>query len=121
MNIDDLYTVDKHEAGAEMQVENDKGDKLDMFITVVGVDSKLFRKVKNDLRRKILTSSGDVDDEALRAASMSLVTLGWRGFLNKGKEYKFTPKAAEKLYLNAPYLMEQVDDFINNRLNFSKG
>jgi hypothetical protein len=120
MNIEDLYTAENHDAGAEMQVKDYTGKDLDMFITVVGVDSKLFRKVKNELRREILKDI-DADTEGLRAKSQAEVTLGWRGFQSEGEDLEFTQEKAEQLYINAPYLMNQIDQFINNRLNFTKG
>ena len=120
MNIDDLYTVESHESGADMQVKNDAGEKLDMFITIAGVDSKIFRKVKNELRREILKDV-DADTEGLRAKSLAQVTLGWKGFQSEGEDLEFTQEKAEQLYLNAPYLMDQADQFINKRENFTKG
>jgi len=120
MDINSLYTVEKHENGAEMQVQDETGKDLDMYITVVGIDSKLFRKVKNELRRAILRDV-DADTEELRSKSLAEVTLGWRGFKDKGEDLEFTQELAEQLYLNAPYLMDQADNFINQRVNFTKG
>jgi hypothetical protein len=119
MDINDLYSLERHETGAEMQVRDENGEKLDAFITIAGVDSKLFRKAKNELRREILKDI-DADYEELRAKKIAEVTIGWRGFNNGTKKLKFTKKLAEQLYLNAPYLMDQADEFINTRLNFTK-
>jgi hypothetical protein len=120
MDIESLYTVESHESGAEMQVKDDTGKELDMFITIAGIDSKLFRKVKNELRREILKDV-DADTEGLRAKSLAEVTLGWRGFQSNGEDLEFSQEKAEQLYLNAPYLMDQADNFINQRINFTKG
>jgi len=120
MDINSLYTVEKHESGAEMQVQDETGKDLDMYITVAGIDSKLFRKAKNELRREILKDI-DADYEDLRAKKLGDITLGWRGFTDKGEELVFTQKLAGQLYVNAPYLMDQIDAFINQRVNFTKG
>ena len=120
MNIEDFYTVESHESGAEMQVKDESGKALDMYIRIMGIDSKLFRKVKNELRREILKDV-DADTEGLRAKSLAQVTLGWKGFQSEGEDLEFTQEKAEQLYLNAPYLMDQADQFINKRENFTKG
>lgn len=120
MNPNELYTLENHETGAEMQVEDQNGKKIKAFITLAGVDSKLFRKAKNELRREILKDVA-ADFEVTRAKKLADVTLGWRGFTDKGKKIIFTRDLAEQLYLNAPYLMDQADRFINQRVNFMKG
>ena len=120
-NIEDLFTVDSHEAGAEMQVQDENGNKLKMFITVAGPDSKVFRKVKVKLRTKLLKGGENVDIEAIRAKALADVTLGWRGFKSKGKKLEFSIEKVEQLYNCAPYVMDQLDQFVNKRLNFTKG
>ena len=117
MDIKDLYTVETHENGAEMQVNDESGKALDMYITLAGIDSKAFRKAKSKLQREIL--AGD-DSEDLRAQALADVTLNWRGFLNDGVELEFTNDLVKQLYINAPYVMDQADVFINQRVNFTK-
>ena len=120
MNINELYTLDCHDAGAEMQVLDENGKKTDIYIVLAGVDSKLFRKAKNELRREILKDVA-ADYEGLRAKKLADVTLRWRGFTDNDEELIFTRELAEQLYLNAPYIMDQADRFINQRVNFTKG
>ena len=119
MNPNDLYTLETHETGAEMQLKDENGEQVDCFITLAGVDSKLFRKAKNELRREILKDI-DADYEGLRAKKLADVSLGWRNFNDGDDEIIFTRELAEQLYLNAPYLMDQADRFINQRVNFTK-
>lgn len=120
MNIDELYTLKHHEKGAEMQVRNAEGKELKMYLTLAGVDSKLYRKEKTALSRKIMANR-DTDLEDARAESLAEVTLGWRGFESKGKKLKFSKEQVKKLYINAPYIMDQIDGFIFNRVNFTQG
>jgi len=117
MNIEDLYTVESHESGAEMQVNDESGKALDMYITLAGIDSRVLRQAKSKLQREILTGD-DTDD--LRADALASCTIGWRGFMNNGIELKFTTDMAKQLYMNAPYVMDQADVFINQRVNFTK-
>jgi len=120
MDIGDFYTVERHDSGAKMQVKDEFGKKKTMYIIVAGIDSKLFRKVKHGLSREI-AQNPDSDIDEIRAKSIAKVTLGWEGFLNDGEVLEFTPDLVEQLYTNAPYLMDQVDSFINKRANFTKG
>lgn len=133
MDIKDLYTSDLHEDGAEMRVKNQYGDDTDMYISLAGVDSKLWRHEKIRGEREALNrykklESGSIDleksvDEAakLTAELLANITLGWRGFTSEGQELEFSREKAAELYLCAPYIREQVDNFFSNRVNFTKG
>jgi len=117
MNLDDLYTVDDHDNGAEMQVENQVGKKVDMYLTVVGIDSKKWQNLKSKAKRVI--SDDTTVEEAAKILSDAII--GWRNVEHKGKELKFTRENAERLLVNAPYVIGQVIRFIINRENFMKG
>ncbi len=120
MNIDELYTKEHHEAGAEMQVNDEFGNPIDSFIMLAGMDSKLFKKAETELHREILKDN-NIDGDKLKAEALSKTTIGWRGFDYNGKELEFSQETAFKLYYNAPYIMEQADNFIAKRANFTKG
>ena len=120
MNIDELYTLERHDAGEEMQVKTEQGEPLEVWLTLVGIDSKIYRNITNELQSSILKNL-DADKELLKAQSMAKCTIGWRGMLENGKEIEFDRERVEQLYLNAPYIYEQANDFIVNRLNFTKG
>jgi len=116
MDINDLYTVDKHDEGAEMQVKDQLGNKLDCFITIAGIDSKAWKQSFAKQKRKLISG----DDSNAAADLYTGVSLGWRGFVSNDEELKFSKKAIKQLYINAPYLIDQVDTFIANRANFTK-
>jgi len=116
MDIKSLYTVEDHDAGAEMQVKDQHGKEMDCYITIVGIDSKTWRKSFNKHKRKILSDN----DENAAADLYAGVSLSWRGFTSKGEELPFSKKSVKALYINAPYLVEQVDTFIADRANFTK-
>ena len=130
MDITDIYTAEACEKGAEMQVINPiTGKKTDCFITVMGVDSVAFRNGKRKGSRAILeaVSNASKGDDlspiefATTADVLAGVTTGWRGFTNKGKEFPFSNENVIALYLNSPDIANQVDIFIANRANFTKG
>lgn len=120
MNVEDLYTVEKHEAGAEMQVRDENGKLLDMYITMAGVDSKRLKNAFKEAKRKIMDGS-NVDSDDLSIDAFADSTIGWRGFQSKGKNIKFSKSKIRQLYKNAPYIIKQLDDFSSERANFTKG
>jgi len=117
-DIEQLYTLEVHEKGAEMQVCNEFGEKLDMFLILKGLDSKAWRGLMSQASLKKLEGADEIE---VIAESLSKITVGWRGFTSKGKELKFSKEKAKQLYMNAPYLQGQVDKFITDRKNFTKG
>lgn len=117
MDIDQLYTVDAHEAGAEMQVKDQAGKLLDMWITIAGLDSKAYRAAESEMQKEIRDGK---DVEAAKVDAVTKISIGWRGFTSEGAEIPFSKEAIEKLYANAPYILQQADRFLANRVNFIK-
>lgn len=123
-DIFDLYTVDAHGDGAEMQVKGPDGVKLDMFITFVGVDSDKWDEIQREYRPKQLEALKDSDTRIInriRAEMMSKAALGWRGVESKGETIDFTVEKLTELFINAPYIWDQANLFIADRVNFIKG
>jgi len=120
MEIDQLLTVEDHEKGAKMNVNDQNGKKTDIILILAGMDSKVYRKAKTMLARELLKDP-DGDTEEARARALSKCTLGWEGLTDKGKVVKFSEKKAMNLYIGAPYVMDQVDGFVIDRANFTKG
>ena len=116
MDINNLYTQDLHDEGAEMQVKDAEGNPLDCFITLVGVDSKRWRDLLRGQQRKLQAGGYDADGAGLLAGA----TLSWRGFTANGEDLPFSKEAAALLYEKAPYIAQQVDLFIANRTNFTR-
>lgn len=123
MDIKGLYTSEEHSDGAEMQIMDKIGDSVDLFITMIGCDSKEWRKITSKLSRDLLMLS-DEDDGSGRidaeAEALACAAIGWRKFTDKDKEYKFSKARVKALYINAPYIREQADRFIAKRVNFIK-
>lgn len=118
MNIENLFTVDRHEAGAEMQVKDENGKLLDLFITLVGVDSKAWRIAEIEMKRQLLAGFDPVE---ATADAMGKCTIGWRGFQSEGDDLEFSRESVTNLYLSAPYIGKQADKFLSDRANFMKG
>lgn len=117
MELKSLYTAEAHESGAELQVKNPvTGELTDFYITIAGVDSKTYREALRNYQRAIV-SKKEADELELLVA----VTKGWRGLESEGKPVEFSADKARELYENAPPIAQQVDRFIVDRRNFTKG
>jgi hypothetical protein len=46
------------------------------------------------------------------------ITLGWSGIESDGKALRFNEANARSLYLELPWIMEQIDAFVADRANF---
>lgn len=118
MDIDEFYTSETHEKGAEMQVMGQDGKLKECFITFLGRDSKKVREALREGERRVINGDMDVDDAT--AYAMSEAGIAWRGFTQGGKDVEFSNKALFELLKNAPYITDQADKFIGKRGNFIK-
>lgn len=125
MEVSNLYTVAASEKGAEVQIKDPRTKKpLDVFISVKGIDSKAFqeaKKARHKAELEAIAEKRDVDSTEMDLDMLVALTTGWRGLLDKGKEYEFSPDRCRKLYKESPAIREQVDLFIANRRNFTSG
>ena len=115
MDIKELDTRAIHGAGAELQVKDQLGKDTDVYIKVAGVDSKLWRETIKGNARK--TGDDKLSDNEILAK----ICLGFRGLESDGKEVPFSYESMLNLLEIAPYIAEQIDRFIGNRANFTKG
>lgn len=118
MEITELYTREAHEAGAEMQVQDQYGKDMDAYITLMGCDSREFISAMTDFRRALLSG---VNEAEAKAEALAKVTVSWRGFVSGDEEVPATDENILTLYKNAPYIVEQADNFSSARVNFTKG
>ena len=118
MDISELYTVAKHEEGAELQLYHpDTEEKLELYLTVVGVDSKVF----TDLEREESRAKLEGNDDKVDLSKIAKTVIAWRGFESEGKELKFSHENMVNLLSQSPRLAWQILSFIRNRKNFTKG
>ena len=122
MDINSLYTAGLHDEGAEIQVKDQFGEKTDCYIKIVGPDSKRFRDIeKQNIRSLVAAIKGedteDVEDNK-NEIDLAKLTLGWRGFTDKDKPLEFSTEAAIVLYVQAPYIVKQLNKELLNRANF---
>tara|TARA_E500000318_G_C3451743_1_gene169043 strand:+ start:217 stop:588 length:372 start_codon:yes stop_codon:yes gene_type:complete len=118
MNISDLYTTDLHADGAECEILDGEGNQTGLFITVMGVDSPVFRaeaKKQQKAYIEAIRNEKDFDDEKMSIDGLVAATVGWRG-----TDEEFSKKLCKELYSKAPYVKEQIDRFMADRANFTK-
>lgn len=118
-----LYTAQAHEEGAEVQLRDPvTREPIDAWILVRGVDSKSFRETQRKMKRSIIEAVREKRDLAEDEFDLLVeCSIGWRGFEDNGKPVKFTKEAVRTLYENSPAIAQQIDSFILDRRNFTKG
>ena len=120
MDLNQLATVERHEAGAEFQLLNPAtGEKEDAIFKVKGTDSKAWRKAQKEQRRKF-EGQDEVDffDHEYIWPMVASVIIGWKNLEQKGKDFPYSKKNAEWLCENSPFVVNQLFAFIVDRDNF---
>lgn len=126
MEINQLLTVESHEAGAECNILSpvDRSE-TDVFIKIMGADSKAWRNAKKKQTAEIISkrASGDtnIDYDAMDIKAISSITIGWSGITKDGKEWPCNDKNKKELFTNSPFIVEQLLDFLSKGENFIKG
>lgn len=127
MDFNSLATVKQHEIGAEVNILSPvDGKPTDVFITIMGADSKEWRSAKKAQTTKILQAKADdkmeeLDYDAMDAEALARVTMGWKGIDKDGKPYEFSYENAVDLYINSPSVVNQLIQFLGDRANFTNG
>lgn len=123
VDIATLNTVEAAEKGFELELEHPvNGTPLDVFITVLGVDSAEYKKAQHATsnrflkKKKMKLTSEEFDANALE--TLVACTTGWRNMVYEGEELPFTKNNVKMLYTKVPWIREQVDEAIADRSNF---
>jgi hypothetical protein len=127
MDFAQLATAQTHAQGAECNITNPlNGEPTDVFITIMGADSREWRAAKKAQTSQILKAKSQSKEEGLDFDKMDVdalvsVTLEWRGIAKDGKDYEFSKKNARELYQDAPGVVTQLLEFLGNGENFISG
>lgn len=121
MDINQLATVERHEAGMEFQLVNQlTGEKEDAVFTVKGTDSKAWRESSKMQRRKhIEDESVDFVDHEYLWPMVASVIMGWNQLEKDGKPFEYSEENALWLCENSPVVVSQIFAFIVDRDNFT--
>lgn len=127
MELKDLQTADLHDEGADLRIRSPRdGKPTDLVIRIRGMDSKAWREQQRKNMQKLIEAKAagkisEVDTFAMDVEMAVAVTIGWEGLQKEGKPYPFNPKNARALYSKSPPLVDQVQEFIAKRENFTGG
>lgn len=106
-------------------IADDEGNTL--RVQLLGKDSKEYRKAQRAITERRLKSRSKAnrfDAEALEQEAVDVLiacTVAWEGFAEEGKELECKPANVRKVYLEYPWIKEQVDEFVDDRGNFMQG
>lgn len=124
MKLNDLMTAPAHAAGAEFQLNSPiDGKPTDVYIKVRGIDSPEMVKSFRSLQRKIVEAvRNNEDTDQFQNEYIAGSIMSWKGITDEdGKEWKYSEKRAQELVDSSPAIANQIDKFVSNRANFTKG
>lgn len=119
----------KADDGATLEVVHPETEEVipGMTITLLGQDSKVYRKIQLAKQQAALNriSKGkravDLDAEKLAEDSIDdlvRLTTGWAGFMLDGTALECTSENVRKVYTEWAWIREQVQEFVADRSNF---
>ncbi len=133
MDLESLDTVKQSDEGVEMHVEapdgqklyaDDAEKKLPMMLLLRGGDSTEVRTYRHKLASKKLNVSirkGELSVEQTEDDNINLLamcTTGCRNIIISGDEVEHSQESMKMLYRRFPWIKEQADVFIGDRLNY---
>jgi hypothetical protein len=123
MEINQLATVERHEAGAEFQlVDPLTGEKEDAVFKVQGTDSSAWRKALKEQRRAFIDAEEiDFSDHEYLWPLVAAIIVDWKGLEKSKKVFKYSQENARWLCQNSPMVVNQIFSFIVDRENFTNG
>jgi hypothetical protein len=115
--------------GAVLEVVHPESEEVipGMTITLLGQDSKVYRKIQLAKQQAALNriakgkKAVDLDAEKLAEDSIDdlvQLTTGWSGFTLDGVTLECTPDNVRKVYSEWAWIKEQVQEFVADRSNF---
>lgn len=125
MDITQFDLAADAESGFDLVLLNPRtGVKTDVVITVIGSDSKSYRKARStEQRRAILDAKAtgeEVDVDLVNARIYAKCVTGWTGMFDGENEIVFTPEKALEILTNLPWICDQVGEAVEKRVNFMK-
>ena len=121
----DPKTNKEYEKGDPITDEKGKEPKQ-FYVRLLGTDSDQYRKLSNRSLEKSFNSRDkkkkvDIESTQREVAEKFAKCTTECYFIENGKEVECTTSEITRLYLQYSWIKEQVDEFINERSNFTKG
>lgn len=127
MELSQLETVTKHEAGAEYNLLSPvDGSPTDVYIKIMGPDSKAWRQAKKRQTSQLIAAKAakkeaDLDFDKMDIEALCSVVVSWRGIVKDGQDYPANKKNIRSLLENSPSIVAQLLGFMGDAENFTKG
>ncbi len=122
MEFNDLMTRPHHEKGAELNlVDPNTGELTDVFLTVLGSESDAVidaLKEEETARVRAMFSKEEFDQRGHDVKVVLAMVTDWRGIKQDGKDLKYSPAKAKKLFEQTPAIRRQVRNFSGKPSNF---
>ena len=123
MDIGAFNTVKACEEGTWINIKDLEGNKTDIRIKVIGVDSKRYKEESQKLAKYFERTRDDkvkdYDEIEMKTISMATaITIDWENVQENGKDLAFTKENVTRIYSLAPALLEQVTKVAKDRHNF---
>lgn len=120
----DPKSGEKHEKGDPITDGKGKEPKQ-FYVRLLGTDSDTYRKLTNRSLEKTFNSRDkkkkvDMDQAQRDTAEKFAKCTTECYFIENGKEVECTTSEMTRLYIQYSWIKEQVDEFINDRSNFTK-
>ena len=119
IDLASLDTAALCERGAEMELTHPATDApLGVYLTLAGMDSKIWRKAVAALAEKRMAKRGKVSAEEIQERGIEILarcTLSWRNVVVDGQELPCTLDNARQVYRRFPWMREQADAFASDR------
>jgi len=124
MDLNKLDSVAACEKGFPLSIKDAEDNPTDIVITVVGVDSKIFRNENARIQSRIQMAEKrgkKLDQDELEqdyCALLAKCTLGWENVDKNGKPWEFSQDAAQEVYESYPIIKSQVFTALFDRAAF---
>ena len=128
MDLKKYNLTERADNGATLDlVDPITGETLEgVTFMLLGTDSAAYREHTRGIQRariaklaKSRSKSLDLSvSEREEAETLAVCTIGWEGIKYGEVELEYSHDAAVQLYLNHPWIKDQVDAFIGDRANF---
>ena len=124
MDLSKLDSVSACERGMDVVIKDELDQETDIVITVVGVDSAIYRKehqrlqAKTDIAKKRGKAIEGVELEALYVELSTKCTTGWKNLQLDGKDVDFSVEKALEIYNAYPIIKTQVFVALYDRAGF---
>lgn len=126
MDITNFKLADKSEEGSVLTIVHPtEGFDTDIKIKLAGLDSHRYREHVRRIANKRMANKKNAKQtfeqlEHQTAELFAMLTIDWEGIEENGAELTCNFENAMRIYLdpNLKFLVDQVDEFVNERSNF---